>query len=105
MTKVLPFYISYINVGLFALTAWGGGFWFLPLFIYNFYVLGTLDALGELNQTNADPDTEDSALLWYRMVTILWFPTQLCISFGGLYYTTQTTVQYAGIGASFHARR
>ena len=87
LPNLLPFYLCYINVALFALNAYLGGFWFIPLFVFNFYMLGTLDIFVDLYEKNADPATETRDLFWYRLVTILWFPTQLLISFGGLYYT------------------
>jgi len=89
LPKALPFYLCYTNVFFFIVAAYGGGFWFIPLFLYNFYFLGMFDKLVGLYEANADPDATADHLFWHRLATILWFPTQLAVSFGGLYYTTQ----------------
>lgn len=74
--NALPFWISLTGVPLIVAGAVFGG-WFLVLLPIYFVLSSTLlDALTGLNTANADPQTPDASLFWYRAITLIWFPVQ-----------------------------
>ena len=46
------------------------------------YLFSVLDLFTGLNLENADPDTEDDDLFWYRLITVIWAPLQFVTLFG-----------------------
>ena len=84
--RVAPFWVS---LGLFPLilfAAMQGGWWHLLVPLSTWYLFSILDLLGGLNLDDADPETDDAQLFWYRAVTLIWFPLQFCTIFGLLWY-------------------
>lgn len=77
--SALPFWLSLATVPL-ALTgmAWGG-LWVLLLPAYSWGMFSLLDAVTGPNPDNADPATPDEDLLFYRLVTLIWFPVQMAV--------------------------
>ena len=67
---------------LLALAAVRGGGWWLLLPGYAWYLTTMLDGVLGTDDTNADPQTETSALFWHRAVTIVWLPLQFAAIFG-----------------------
>ena len=53
-------------------------------------MFSALDAVTGLNLENKDPDTEESELFWYRLVTLIWAPLQFVTLFGLLWYSAAT---------------
>jgi alkane 1-monooxygenase len=84
--SALPFWLSLGMIPLVALGAYFGGYWVVLLPIYGWFVFGILDAITGLNLENADPQTPESDLFWYRLITLIWFPIQFCVVFGLVYY-------------------
>ena len=84
--RVAPFWVS---LGLFPLilfVAMQGGWWLVLVPLSTWYLFSILDLLGGLNLDDADPETDDAQLFWYRAVTLIWFPLQFCTIFGLLWY-------------------
>ncbi|KAJ57446.1 alkane 1-monooxygenase [Actibacterium mucosum KCTC 23349] len=75
-TNALPFWISVTGVPLIFAGAYFGGWILITLPVYFVLSSTLLDALVGLNTDNADPDTPDDDLFWYRLVTLIWFPLQ-----------------------------
>lgn len=69
-----PFWMSLVMVPLVALAAIKGGFWWMLMPAYAWYLTSALDGLLGSDQSNADPETALSQLFWHRAVTIIWFP-------------------------------
>jgi alkane 1-monooxygenase len=88
--SALPFWASLLTVPLaIAAAGWGGpAVFLLPLFTWALF--DVLDLVVGTYTENADPDTPDSDLFWYRFVTIIWFPVQFLMTFGTLWYVTHT---------------
>ena len=86
LQNALPFWLSLGAVPMALLgMAWGGWAVFLmPLYTWGLYAL--LDALLGLNPDNADPQTTDGDLFWYRVITLAWFPVQIVILMMMLWY-------------------
>ena len=89
LPKAAPFYLCYVNLVLFVPACIFGGFWLLPNLIFNFVLIGFFDEIAGLFDQNADPNTPEENLFWHRLAILLWLPTQIIMSLGGLYYTTQ----------------
>jgi alkane 1-monooxygenase len=51
-------------------------------------LFSVLDALTGLYEGNADLETPDSQLFWYRLITIIWFPIQFVLIFGLIWYVS-----------------
>lgn len=106
LTNALPFWLSLGMIPLAILGAGLGGWTVALLPLYSWVLFSILDALTGLNTDNADPATPDSGLFWYRLITLIWFPIQVCLLFGMIYYTTRAahlsglekTVLFFGVG-------
>jgi alkane 1-monooxygenase len=89
IARAAPFWLSLLTVPLAVAGALWGGLWTAlpPLYAWGLFTL--LDALTGLDEANADPDTPDARLVWYRLVTLVWFPLQAAIQFGLIWYATR----------------
>lgn len=90
LPSVLPFWLSVLTVPLaFAGAAWGG-FWIWALPLYTWGLFSLLDAVTGRYEGNADPDTPEPRLFWYRAVTLAWFPLQAVTQFGLIWWVTHS---------------
>ncbi|SIS84157.1 alkane 1-monooxygenase [Roseivivax lentus] len=88
LSAALPFWISVGLPPLLWLGAVKGGWWIALTPLVTWYLFTALDAALGLNLDNADPDTDESQLFWYRLVTLIWAPLQAATLFGLLIYTS-----------------
>jgi len=79
-----PFWISLVFIPLWLLAVSKGGWWIALIPLYNFAISSVLDGVFGLSRKNLDPNTEDSALLWHRMITWIWVPIQFMVVLGAL---------------------
>jgi alkane 1-monooxygenase len=88
-SRALPFWLSLALLPLVAVAAATGGWALLlpPLGAWGMFSL--LDALTGRYAENADPDTPEPSLAWYRAITLAWFPLQAALVFGSLWYATR----------------
>lgn len=86
LTRALPFWVSLMLPPLAVLAAlWGGGWVALvPLTAWTIFIL--LDYATGTDDSNADPNTPDAQLTWYRMITLIWLPVQLGLLLWVLWY-------------------
>lgn len=89
--RALPFWASLALIPLIAFVAWKGSWWLLAIPLSTWYLYSFLDLAMGLDTENADLETSDEQLFWYRAVTLLWPPLQLAAIFGTIYYATHTT--------------
>jgi len=89
LKNALPFWLSLGTLPMAALgMAWGGWAVFLmPLYTWGLYTI--LDALLGLNPDDADPETPEGDLSWYRVITLAWFPLQFLTLAAMLWYVPQ----------------
>jgi len=87
--NAIPFASSFLLVPLTWFCAvWGG--WtilLIPIVTWNTYTI--LDGFLGLNLENANPDTKDNDLYWYRLITWAWVPIQFFTLFGLIWYVGQ----------------
>ncbi len=88
--RALPFWLSLGLVPLAWIGATVGGWTVLLLPIVTWYLFSIIDVFAGLNEENADLETPDAQLFWYRLVTLIWPPVQFATLFGILAYVTAT---------------
>lgn len=91
LQSALPFYMSFLLIPVIWFVAGIGGWWILLVPLLTWYLFSALDAFSGLNLENADPETADDQLGWYKLLTTLWVPVQFFTLFGMIYYTAQAT--------------
>ena len=84
----LPFWSSLALVPLALWGAMAGGWTVVLLPLATWYLFSFLDALTGLNLENADPDTPEDALTWYRAITLVWPPVQFILLFWMIWYVS-----------------
>lgn len=88
--NALPFWLSLGVVPLLWIGALHGGWMTFLVPIYAWYLFSILDRLLGMNTDNPDPDTPDSELSLYRLITLIWFPVQFVMIYGLIYFVTHT---------------
>ncbi|MQY41806.1 alkane 1-monooxygenase [Epibacterium sp. SM1969] len=87
--SALPFWMSFLLIPLIWNAAILGGWWILLPPLATWYLFAALDAVLGLNLENAAPETEDTQLIWYRRLTMVWMPAQFITLFGLIAYVSQ----------------
>lgn len=87
----LPFWMSLGLVPLAALATFMGGWWWIALPGYAWYLTTGLDAVLGTDDSNPDTQAPEAALFWHRAVTLIWFPLQFAVIFGAIFYATHET--------------
>ena len=90
LQSALPFWLSLALVPVVVYAATTGGWALILPVIASWGVFSVLDALAGMNTENADPETGEAQLFWYRLITLIWFPVQFCVIFGLIWYVTAT---------------
>ena len=89
-SRIAPFWVSLAIVPLAWLGAVHGGWTILLMPVATWWLFTFLDYLTDLNVENADPQTEEADLFWYRLITLIWAPVQFATLFGLIAYVTWT---------------
>jgi alkane 1-monooxygenase len=88
LPPVWPFWMTLTFVPLVILALSRGDWTVLLIPAYGWVLMPALDlAIGQYRH-NADPETPDSDLLWFRLLTWIWFPISFCLVFGSIWYLT-----------------
>lgn len=90
LRNALPFWLSLGLIPLAWIGATQGGWTLLLLPFSAWYLSSILDAILGLNLKNADLETSEDDLLWYRAITMLWAPIQFITLFGLIWYVGHT---------------
>jgi alkane 1-monooxygenase len=90
ITRALPFWMSLLLIPVAWLGAVQGGWTVVLLPIITWYFFTLLDALLGLYTENADPQTDDAKLTWYRAITLIWAPVQFVTLFGLIWYVSHS---------------
>jgi alkane 1-monooxygenase len=108
LQRALPFWMSLLLVPVAILGAVQGGWTVILLPLVTWYFFSALDAVLGLNLENADPQTGEDKLTWYKAITLVWAPVQFCLLFGLIWYVTgpgdahlsalETIVLFFGVG-------
>lgn len=106
LRSALPFWMSLALVPLAVLAARNGGWWWVLMPAYAWYLVTGLDAVLGLNADNPDTETPTESLFWHRAITVIWFPVQAAVIFGTIWFTARAGLLsgwerlglFAGIG-------
>ena len=90
LQDALPFWLSLCALPLALIGAAFGGWSVLLLPLFGWVGFTLLDSLTGLNEANQDPATPDAQLFWHRLITLIWFPLQLLLVFGLIWYVTRS---------------
>lgn len=90
ISRALPFWVSLALVPLAWIGAIYGGWTVILLPISTWYLFSIIDGIAGLYEENADLETTEDELFWYKLVTLIWFPIQFTTVFGVLWYVTQS---------------
>ena len=91
LSMALPFWLSLILIPLVALAAMNGGWWIALIPLASWGLFSILDLMIGLDTENADPETSEDQLTWYRLITLIWFPLQFATIFGAIWYAQAST--------------
>ncbi|UXU75094.1 MULTISPECIES: alkane 1-monooxygenase [unclassified Paracoccus (in: a-proteobacteria)] len=92
LAAALPFWLSLGLLPLAALAATLGGWWFLLMPLYAWFLTSVLDLVLGLDERNPDPQTPQARLRWHRAITLIWAPLQAAMIFGGIWYAAHGTL-------------
>jgi len=90
LRAALPFWLSLLMIPVAVIGAVYGGWAVILLPLFSWGLFSLLDALAGLNLENADPETDDNELFWYRFITLIWFPIQFVLVYGMIWWVTHT---------------
>ncbi len=104
--NAMPFWMTLALIPVAWLGALQGGWTVILLPIVTWYFFSALDAILGLNLENADPETDEDQLTWYRAITLIWAPLQFITLFGLIWYVPraehlgalETIVLFFGVG-------
>ena len=88
--KAWPYWLTLTFVPLVLLAIEHGGWTILLIPAYGWVLMPILDTILGKNLTNPDPDTPDSQLFWFRLLTWIWFPIEFCLVFGAIWALTRS---------------
>ncbi|MBI1170814.1 alkane 1-monooxygenase [bacterium] len=89
LESALPFWLSLGTIPMAMIGVAHGGWTVVLMPLYTWGLYAALDAVFGLNTDNADPDTPEDDLFWYKLITLAWFPIQFLILLGMLWYVPQ----------------
>lgn len=105
-TRAAPFWVSLLLVPIAWFSATRGGWTVALLPVLTWFLFSALDALFGHETSNADPQTPEQHLFWYRAITLIWAPVQFCLLFSLIWYvpqaehlsTVERVVMFFGVG-------
>ncbi len=85
-----PFWLTLTFVPLVVLALTRGGWSIALIPAYGWLLMPALDLIAGRNTDNADPDTPDRELLWFRLLTWIWFPISFTLVFATIWILTHS---------------
>jgi len=86
--RAWPYWLTLTFVPLLFLAISQGGWTIALIPLYGWVLMPLLDTVFGKNLTNPDPNTPDSDLFWFRLLTWIWFPIEFCLVFGAIWALT-----------------
>lgn len=81
LVHALPFLVSLTFLPVAALGLMFGGLWSYAGIAYAFAIIPVVDYLMGVKTSNIDPNTEERALIFHRIITWMWVPIQIGVIF------------------------
>ncbi|MFY0622982.1 MAG: alkane 1-monooxygenase [Pelagimonas sp.] len=88
-SSALPFFLSVILIPLVWTGAILGGWWVIVTPLVAWYLFSAIDLAVGLNTDDADLETTEDQLYWYKLITQLWVPLQFVTLFGVIAYISR----------------
>ena len=108
LSRAMPFWMSLLLIPVAILGALHGGWTVILLPVVTWYFFSILDAFLGLYTENADLDTREDQLTWYKAITLIWAPLQFGLLYWMIWYVTgpgdahlsvlETIVLFFGVG-------
>ncbi|MDA3857832.1 MAG: alkane 1-monooxygenase [Roseovarius sp.] len=86
--RALPFAMSILLVPVAVIGALHGGWTVILLPLVTWYFFSILDAFLGLYLENADLETREDQLSWYKAITLIWAPIQFVLLYWMIWYVT-----------------
>jgi len=90
ITRAAPFWLSLILIPIAWIVAIFGSWTVLLMPAATWYLFSAIDALAGTYDANADLETSEEDLFWYRAITVIWAPLQFVTLYSVLWYVTTT---------------
>jgi alkane 1-monooxygenase len=90
LQRALPFWLSLALLPVAAFAVVKGGLFLALIPLCTWTLFSALDLVVGQDQENLDPETPDDQLTFYKLITLIWMPIQVCLVFGMLIYVTNT---------------
>lgn len=91
LSHALPFWLSLALIPLLYFAAINGGWALLLPPAGAWWLYSGLDAILGRNTRNADLETTEDQLFWYRLITMIWAPIQVVLIFGTIAYAAHAS--------------
>ncbi len=91
LQRALPFWMSLALIPLALIGAFVGGWTVLLLPLSTWWLFSILDQITGTYEENADPETGEDDLYWYKLITLIWAPVQFLTLFFLIWYVPQAT--------------
>lgn len=86
--NAIPFWLSLLLIPMALIGATQGG-WTIALLPFTTWILFSIfDAFTGLNKENADLQTTEAQLNWYKAITLIWTPLQFCLLYWMVWYVS-----------------
>jgi len=90
-SAALPFFMSFMLLPLVWVGALLGGWWVVITPLVTWYLFSAIDQIVGLNQENADLETTEAQLFWYKLLTQIWVVVQAVTLFGLIAYVARAS--------------
>jgi alkane 1-monooxygenase len=89
LRAALPYWLSLLLVPVAVASTLLGGWWVLAVPIASWGMFSVLDAIKGVSDENADLETPEAGLSYYRLLTLIWVPLQFALLFWMIWYVPQ----------------
>ncbi|MEJ6391108.1 alkane 1-monooxygenase [Gymnodinialimonas ulvae] len=87
--RAFPFWMSLLLIPLIIFLALQGGWWLILMPLSTWWMFSVLDHFAGLDVDNADPNTSEDQLFWYKLITLIWPALQIATIFGIIAYAVR----------------
>ena len=99
--RAAPYWITLSFAPLVVLAVMQGGWTILLIPFYGWVLMTLLDSLLGPDPSNADLNTPEADLIWFRLLTWIWMPLQAVLLYGSIWYlihvADHSTIEIVGI--------